>query len=91
MAVCTWDGDVWLVRDSGGTAREITWKRIASGLFQPLGLKIVEGQIYVGCRDQIVRLHDLNGDEEIVHMLCDEAQLPNVQTATGQLSGRFLG
>ena len=65
MAVCTWDGDVWLVRDSGGTAREITWKRIASGLFQPLGLKIVEGQIYVGCRDQIVRLHDLNGDEEI--------------------------
>ena len=31
------------------------------------------------------------GDEEIVHMLCDEAQLPNVQTATGQLSGRFLG
>ena len=32
-----------------------------------------------------------NGDEEIVHMLCDEAQLPNVQTATGQLSGRFLG
>ena len=31
------------------------------------------------------------GDEEIVHMLCDEAQLPNVQTATGQLSGRYLG
>ena len=32
-----------------------------------------------------------DGDEDIVHMLCDEAQLPNVQTATGQLSGRFLG
>ena len=32
-----------------------------------------------------------NGDEDIVHMLCDEAQLPNVQTATGQLSGRYLG
>ena len=30
-------------------------------------------------------------DKEIVRMLCDEAQLPNVQTATGQLSGRFLG
>ena len=24
-------------------------------------------------------------------MLCDEAQLPNVQTATGQMSGRYLG
>ena len=32
-----------------------------------------------------------NGDEDIVHMLCDEAQLPNVQSATGQLSGRYLG
>ena len=31
------------------------------------------------------------GDDDIVHMLCDEAQLPNVQTATGQMSGRYLG
>ena len=30
-------------------------------------------------------------DEDIVHMLCDEAQLPNVQSATGQISGRYLG
>ena len=39
-------------------------RRIASGLFQPLGVKIVAGQIYVGCRDQIVCLRDLNGDGE---------------------------
>ena len=32
-----------------------------------------------------------DGDEDIVHMLCDEAQLPNVQTATGQLNGRYVG
>ncbi len=31
------------------------------------------------------------GNEDIVHMLCDEAQLPNVQSATGQISGRYLG
>ncbi len=43
---------------------KLRWQRIASGLFQPLGLKIVDGQIYVCCRDQIVRLHDLNGDGE---------------------------
>ena len=29
--------------------------------------------------------------EDLVQMLCDEAQLPNVQTATGQMSGRYLG
>ena len=27
----------------------------------------------------------------LIKMLCDEAQLPNVQTATGTLSGRYLG
>jgi hypothetical protein len=43
----------------------LTWKRIASGLFQPLGLKIVDETIYVTCRDQIARLRDLNGDGEI--------------------------
>ena len=32
-----------------------------------------------------------DGDQDVVHMLCDEAQLPNVQTATGQLSGRYVG
>ncbi|HEX5269639.1 MAG TPA: heme-binding protein, partial [Gemmataceae bacterium] len=38
--------------------------RIASGLFQPLGLKIVGDKVHVCCRDQIVILHDLNGDGE---------------------------
>ena len=66
MAVCSWDGDVWVV--SGLTDLEssqvLSWKRIASGLFQPLGLKIMEGRIFVSCRDQIVILHDRNNDGE---------------------------
>ena len=62
-AVCTWLGEVWLVR--GLTTQHLRWRRIAAGLFQPLGLKIVDEKIYVTCRDQIVRLHDLNGDDEI--------------------------
>jgi hypothetical protein len=33
-------------------------------LFQPLGLKILHGKVHVTCRDQIVILHDLNGDGE---------------------------
>ncbi|MGZ8939774.1 MAG: DUF6797 domain-containing protein, partial [Limisphaerales bacterium] len=63
-AICTWLGEVWLVRGvAEGT--HLRWKRIAAGLFQPLGLKIIDGTIFVACRDQIVRLVDLNGDEEI--------------------------
>jgi putative heme-binding domain-containing protein len=63
-AVCTWDGDVWLVVGLDGSTSELSWKRIASGLFQPLGVKIRDGKIYVSCRDQIVILRDLNGDGE---------------------------
>lgn len=64
-AICTWNGDVWIVSGIEGDLGQLTWKRIASGLFQPLGVKIVNETIYVTCRDQIARLHDLNGDEEI--------------------------
>ena len=64
-AICTWNGDVWLVSGIDAELQQLTWKRIASGLFQPLGVKIVDGIIHVTCRDQIARLHDLNGDEEI--------------------------
>ena len=70
MAICSWDGDVWLVSglsaidSSEQETTELTWQRIASGLFQPLGLKIVDDRIYVSCRDQICILNDLNGDNE---------------------------
>jgi putative heme-binding domain-containing protein len=64
MAVCTWDGDVWAVSGIDQPEAGLTWQRIASGLFQPLGLKFRDGAIFVCCRDQIVKLHDLNGDGE---------------------------
>lgn len=64
-AICTWNGDVWIVSGVDGDLSQLTWKRIASGLFQPLGLKIVDETIYVTCRDQIARLRDLDGDGEI--------------------------
>jgi hypothetical protein len=62
--VCSWDGDVWLVSGIDRPERGLEWQRIASGLFQPLGVKLVDGKPYVSCRDQIVVLHDLNGDGE---------------------------
>ena len=63
-AVCTWDGDVWKVSGLDARSGELSWRRIASGLFQPLGLKIRDGNIFVACRDQIVVLRDKNGDGE---------------------------
>ncbi|HJS07474.1 MAG TPA: DUF6797 domain-containing protein, partial [Pirellulales bacterium] len=79
--VSAWDGDVWLVRglsklDSIATSApstasvKLSWQRIASGLFQPLGIKLVDGEIYVTCRDQLVILRDLNGDGETDYYEC---------------------
>jgi putative heme-binding domain-containing protein len=76
--VCAWDGSIWRVSGlkqlpdntptgSDGRRIKLKWRRIASGLFQPLGVKIVQGEIYITCRDQICILHDLNGDGEIDH------------------------
>jgi hypothetical protein len=61
---CTTDGDVWLITGFTDGSTSLKWKRIAAGLFQPLGVKVVDEKIYVTCRDQLVRLHDFNGDDE---------------------------
>ena len=63
-ALTTWNGDVWIVSGVDGDLRDLTWQRIATGLYQPLGVKVVDGQIYALGRDQVTRLHDLNGDGE---------------------------
>lgn len=72
LAVCTWDGDVWEVSglSSADQSRTLTWRRIAFGLFQPLGLQIIDEQIYLTCRDQLVRLEDTTGDGLIDYYNC---------------------
>jgi putative heme-binding domain-containing protein len=69
MAVCSWDGDVWHVRESTET-NKLSWRRMAAGLYQPLGLKILNDTIYISCRDQIAILRDLNGDGEAEYVEC---------------------
>ena len=62
--VSTIHGDVWRVTGLDDQLGKLHWKRFATGLFQPLGLKVRDGQVYVLGRDQITRLRDLNGDGE---------------------------
>ncbi|MFO0965930.1 MAG: DUF6797 domain-containing protein, partial [Gemmataceae bacterium] len=63
-AVCTWSGDVWIVSGINDGLEKLTWKRYAAGLFQPLGLKIVDDVVYTLGRDGIMKLVDLNKDGE---------------------------
>ncbi|MEC8973716.1 MAG: DUF6797 domain-containing protein, partial [Verrucomicrobiota bacterium] len=62
--VCTVHGDVWRLTGLDASLAKVMWRRFATGLFQPLGLKVVGGNAYVIGRDQITRLHDLNADGE---------------------------
>ena len=63
-ALCTWDGDVWIVKGISDNLEQLEWKRFASGIHEPLGLKIVEDMIYTLSDDQITRYHDFNNDGE---------------------------
>ncbi len=64
LVVGTYMGDVWLARGVDSSLKNIVWKRIATGLFECMGLKVVNDNIYVTTRNGIVLLHDLNGDDE---------------------------
>ncbi|MFM7208969.1 MAG: hypothetical protein ACKOY8_04025, partial [Verrucomicrobiota bacterium] len=64
IAFSTLSGDVWIGTPSDAKFSKVTWKRHATGLFHALGLRIVDDVLFVLGRDQITRLHDLNGDGE---------------------------
>ncbi|MEQ1839442.1 MAG: plastocyanin/azurin family copper-binding protein, partial [Verrucomicrobiales bacterium] len=63
-AIATMTGEVWLVKGIDETLGALRWKRFATGLHQPLGVKVVNDKLHVLSRDQITCLHDLNGDDE---------------------------
>lgn len=63
--ICSYpSGDVWIISGIDESLEKLEWKRYATGLFQPMGLEIVDDVIYVLGRDRITRLHDLDGDGE---------------------------
>ncbi len=73
MAISTWDpsGSVYLLTNvSSGNPAEIKVKQIATGLAEPLGLKVVNDTIYVMQKQELTRLVDTNGDDIIDEYQC---------------------
>jgi cytochrome c len=68
MLVTTWDktGGVYLLDhvETGDTSK-ISVKRIASGLSEPLGIEVADGDIYVLQKHELTRLIDHDGDDLI--------------------------
>ncbi len=68
LLVTTWDpvGGVYLLDGvETGDTTQITVKRIASGLAEPLGIEVVDGEIYVLQKHELTHLVDLDGDDLI--------------------------
>jgi cytochrome c len=66
LVISTWDaeGSVYIVEGvETGDPSEMTYKRIASGLAEPLGLKVVDGSIFVLQKQELTELIDHDGDE----------------------------
>lgn len=66
MVISTWDaeGSIYIVDGvSTGDPTQMSYKRIASGLAEPLGLKVVDGSIFVLQKQELTELIDHDGDE----------------------------
>ena len=74
-AVSTWNGDVWIVSGIDESLANLQWQRFATGLFDPLGLRIVNDVVFVHGRDGLTRLIDINGDGEADRYECFNNQI----------------
>ena len=73
LVVSTWDamGAVYVLSNvSSGDPKKIKVRRIAQGLAEPLGLKVVDGTIYVLQKQELTRLVDTNNDDIIDEYQC---------------------
>ncbi|MEV1072307.1 ricin-type beta-trefoil lectin domain protein [Micromonospora parva] len=59
------DGEVWILGNTGGSTGPgtVTTKKIAGGLKEPMGLKVVDGVVYVTEKQRLTRLVNTGGDE----------------------------
>ena len=76
LVLSTWDpdGSVWIVDNyDQGDRSQIRVKRIASGLAEPLGLKVVDGDIFVLQKQELTQLIDTDGDDliDIYRTVCN--------------------
>ncbi|MGE3312900.1 MAG: DUF6797 domain-containing protein, partial [Limisphaerales bacterium] len=60
----TFDGDVWSVTGLEGNLTEVRWRRFTSGLHEPLGITLRDGEVFAHDRNGLWRIRDLDNDGE---------------------------
>lgn len=65
LAVCTRKGDVWIITNPhAAKAADVGYKLFASGLHEPLGLRVEDDSLLIMQRTELTRLRDTDGDGE---------------------------
>jgi len=77
LLVSTWDsiGGVYVLDNlETNDTSQVTIKRIAAGLAEPLGMEVVDGEIFVLQKQELTQLIDHDGDEIIdeYRTICDD-------------------
>ncbi|WP_260189683.1 family 16 glycoside hydrolase [Actinophytocola gossypii] len=88
LVIATWGGslntlgEVYVLDGVTGDTdpSQVTYKKIATGLREPMGLKVLDGRIYVSQKHELTELRDTDGDDVI-----DEQRT----VATWPFSGNF--
>ena len=62
LAVCTYTGEVWIIENATGPAKEMKFRRFARGMNEPMGLLVKDGMIHLGNKAEITRLQDTDND-----------------------------
>ena len=63
LAVATRRGEVWIAENAySKDGSDVSWKKFASALHEPLGLALHDGDLYVSQRSEVTRLRDTNDD-----------------------------
>lgn len=74
LAVCTWQGEVWIVQGATNDLSKATFRRFARGLCEPGGLRVVNGDIHVVQKQELTRIldRDHNGEADTFECLTQD-------------------
>lgn len=70
LVICTRRGEVWILKNATREPSLFKWSRFANGLHEPLGLKVVDGRIFVLQKPEITELIDSDGDGVADRYVC---------------------
>jgi len=62
LAVATWPGEIYVALGITNSVTNIVWRRFATGLHEPLGIKWLGASAVVATKAELTRLSDTDGD-----------------------------